>query len=85
MTTLDMRKADTQIGAERNQPFGDNPAVVTLKVGTSRDENQIVVKLSPKQARKLGEALTVIGRLAGSSAVELRGLGFLGGPDKTEE
>jgi hypothetical protein len=80
-TTLDMRKTGTQCGAERNKPFGDHGvSVVTLKAGLS-DEDQIVLKLSPKQARKLGEALIVIGSLASSSAVELCGIGFRGGPD----
>lgn len=80
--TLDMRETDTQCGAERNEPFGDDVSVVTLKAGTLRDEHQIVVKLSPKQARRLGEALIVIGRLASSNATELHGIGFRGGPEK---
>jgi hypothetical protein len=85
MSTLDMRKTGTQCGAERNQPFGDHGvSVVTLKAGTLSDENQIVVKLSPKQARRLGEALITIGYLASSSALELRGIGFRGGPDEKE-
>lgn len=85
MATLDMRKPDTQCNAERNQPFGDDPSVVTLTAGTSRDERQIVVKLTPKQARQLGEALITIGRLASSRAVELRACGLIGGPDKEEQ